>query len=254
METDESFPKKNRLQTLAFLEIGLFEFFFVAIILFLLFGIFNYFNILPVSDVFPNQLGWLPRQTVQTQNIPLKKQSSIIPTPTLIPEYIKINVKSLISDILISSLIPSNLTVEKQNVENPNNFTFYGTGWETVDKDMFVLSVEYNQEKNIIDRQIVIHIPKILSNLDASSSSSLVKDYIKINPQLPFSCISLPTITKSTFCEIFWEDTQGVKKGIDVTSPVQGLNETQIFYCEHHKETPAYSWKSCNVNYKDTGI
>lgn len=49
---------------LAFLEVGLFEMVFVTVGLLLLFGTLNYFNILPVSDVFPNQLGWLP----QTKN------------------------------------------------------------------------------------------------------------------------------------------------------------------------------------------
>lgn len=221
------------------------------VILAVIFGALNYFNILSVSDVFPNQLGWLPKQTQQKVTVPSPTPT---PTPTPIPEYIKNDTKSLISDILISSFIPNNLAVEKQNVENPNNFSFYGTGWETPNKELLVLSVEYNQEKNIIDRQIVIHIPRILPDLDASSSSSLIKEYIKINPSIPFSCISLPTITKSAFCEVFWEDTNGVKKGIDITSPVIGLSETQIFYCEHHKETPAYSWKSCNLNYKDNGI
>jgi hypothetical protein len=64
--------KQNRLHALAFLKIGIFEFFFVIVALLLLFGIFNYFNILSVSDVFPNQLGWLPHQ-IQTKLVPQGK-------------------------------------------------------------------------------------------------------------------------------------------------------------------------------------
>ena len=37
----------------------LFEIFFVLIVLVLLFGILNYFNILKLSELFPNQLGFL---------------------------------------------------------------------------------------------------------------------------------------------------------------------------------------------------
>ena len=54
----------NRLHALALLEIGLFEIVFVGTVLLLLFGTLNYFNILPVSDTFPNQLGWLPQRDV----------------------------------------------------------------------------------------------------------------------------------------------------------------------------------------------
>lgn len=58
-------PKKNPLTALALLEMGVFEIGFVAVVLFLLFGILNYFNILSISDTFPKYLSWLPRQTVQ---------------------------------------------------------------------------------------------------------------------------------------------------------------------------------------------
>ncbi len=62
--------KPNRLHALAFLEVGLFEIGFVGVVLFLLFGVLNYFNILSISDVFPKYLSFLPRQTTQIQNVP----------------------------------------------------------------------------------------------------------------------------------------------------------------------------------------
>src|SRR3989338_11070673 len=70
MEENLLTPLKNKLHALAFLEIGLFEIGFVAVILLLLFGVLNYFNILSVSEVFPKQLGWLPRREAPTGDSP----------------------------------------------------------------------------------------------------------------------------------------------------------------------------------------
>jgi len=81
----------NRLHALAFLKVGVFEIGFVIIVLLLLFGILNYFNILSVSDVLPKQLGWLPRKEVPNGTSQAKLasqgetlqsyQSKISPTP-----------------------------------------------------------------------------------------------------------------------------------------------------------------------------
>jgi len=54
--TENSFPKS------VFFKTKWFKVFLIAIIFLLLFGTLNYFNILSISDVFPNQLDWLPRQ------------------------------------------------------------------------------------------------------------------------------------------------------------------------------------------------
>jgi len=75
MEENSPPAQQNKPAKLAFLEIGLFEVFFVTIVLFLLFGILNYFNVLSVSDVFPKQLGWLPRLT---HKINVSSTSSLI--------------------------------------------------------------------------------------------------------------------------------------------------------------------------------
>ena len=56
-------PKKNKLGALAFLEVGIFEIFFVGVVLILLFGTLNYFNILSLSALYP-QLSFLPQKKV----------------------------------------------------------------------------------------------------------------------------------------------------------------------------------------------
>jgi len=58
----------NKLKSLALLKVGFFEVFFVLLVLVLFFGVLNFFNILSLSKIYPNQLGWLPHQQPTAQN------------------------------------------------------------------------------------------------------------------------------------------------------------------------------------------
>lgn len=211
----------------------------ILIIILIIILILNYFNLLSFSSLPPKYLSFLPHQKVEKA----------------IPKTAKTNIQDLIQDLLDPSLIPSKINFEKQEVPNPNNYTFYGSGWQGENGEVFIPTIEYNQDGTLIDRQILIHVPKTINNLDASSSAMLARSYIKAIPPTSFLCTTLvPKESKSIFCEAFWKDNNGIKKGINVTSPVRGLNETQIFYCEHYKNSPAYLWKSCNFKFKDQGI
>ncbi|MEK7502150.1 MAG: hypothetical protein AAB609_01330 [Patescibacteria group bacterium] len=53
--------KQNKLKAVALIEVGLLEVAFVIVGLLVIFGIFNYFNLLPISGSFPF-LSFLPRQ------------------------------------------------------------------------------------------------------------------------------------------------------------------------------------------------
>jgi len=55
---------KNLLKVIPFLQAGIFEVLFVGVVLVLLFGILNYFNILSLSTLYPKQLGFLPQNQV----------------------------------------------------------------------------------------------------------------------------------------------------------------------------------------------
>ena len=65
----------------------LFEILFVILVLVLVFGILNYFNILRLSEIFPNYLGFLPRKEVPTgtsqqlNNVTIKQLK--IPCPSV---------------------------------------------------------------------------------------------------------------------------------------------------------------------------
>ena len=65
---------KSWLKVFAFLEVGIFEIFFVGVVLILLFGTLNYFNILSLSALYP-QLGFLPQNQVSPTISPFNQLS-----------------------------------------------------------------------------------------------------------------------------------------------------------------------------------
>ena len=74
--------KTGSLKTFVLLKVGVIEALFVGITLILLFGILNYFNILPISKIFPNQLGFLPhKQSQQSQQLSNVAMKQSLPSP-----------------------------------------------------------------------------------------------------------------------------------------------------------------------------
>ncbi len=110
--------KQNRKKKFALLEIGLFEISFVLIIIIVLFGLLNYFNILSLSTLYPNQLGFLPHQQITGKQLP----KVLEPTP----EPAQTNNVFAISDI------PSyTLTIIDKNalISYINDFNIWGRSY-----------------------------------------------------------------------------------------------------------------------------
>ena len=60
----------------------LFEILFVILVLVLVFGTLNYFNILPISKLWPNQFGFLPhKQSKQESNVAIQQSNNVTPIP-----------------------------------------------------------------------------------------------------------------------------------------------------------------------------
>lgn len=78
-------PKKG-IASLALLEVGLFELGFVVVIIAVILGVLNYFNVISLNQLYPNQLGWLPQQT-SSQQVEITNQTEQIPEvpPLLCP-------------------------------------------------------------------------------------------------------------------------------------------------------------------------
>lgn len=254
MEEYPPAPKKNKLHALAFLEVGLFEIVFVTAVLFLLFGTLNYFNILSVSDVFPNQLGWLPRQTNQKQNIPLKNQpSAILPTPNVSLETsAKDTLARFLPKILNASLIPSksDMTLIQDKIIK-ENFTISWEKKEGTISAVFTLAANPEEISSLNIQFLTTQVSSPSVQLAETAISSL----FTIKPNGIWGCKPL---YDKTYCENFWEENGGIRRGISVYGPFAIQNKTAgsiINFCQHGKDAATiYSWKSCTAEFADTGI
>ncbi len=81
ISTQPNEQKQNKLKAIALIEVGLLEVSCVIVGLLVIFGIFNYFNLLPVSGSFPF-LSFLPRQQKITTNRINSSSNTSIPIAT----------------------------------------------------------------------------------------------------------------------------------------------------------------------------
>jgi len=220
------------------------------VIVAVIFGVLNYFNIISLSSIY-EPFSLLPRRIklISPNNNLYPQKSTRMPTALPpIPNKIKADVKSITGDILIPSYIPLNLFYVVRSIKNSDNSTSYSysTSWAKKDEESFSVIVNYNQTQDITSEATTIYIPKVITGLDASSSGILTSQYIKINPQGIFACKNNFANSSLTLCESFWENKDGTKEGIGIISPIFiNSNKSEVFYCERNQEDPNYSWKSC---------
>ena len=265
MEENLPTPPKNKLHALAFLEIGLFEIGFVAVILLLLFGVLNYFNILSVSEVFPKQLGWLPRKEVSngTSQTKLASQGEALRgsgektapspanfTPTTF-QYDTEKAKTLLTQYIKSTLKPGLLPVNfetnqgitiNQYAQNPNWFvtSFFS---QNASPAAFFRFDKNSSNPNSSSISINLkNLPQPAAS--AALANSLLSSYFST----PFilSDPNCRNVSESVFCENFQTTSDG-KKGYGMTiigTPPKSINN--IFTCLIPKESADYaSAKSC---------
>ncbi len=245
-------PQKKENKGLAFLEIGLVEFGFVAVVLLLLFGTLNYFNILPISQIWPNQLGFLPHKEVSTGTSPQR----IVTSPSVsLTDTAKQTLNNYLPTILVPSLLPRSSDISfVQNEGVKESFT---VSLNTKAGTISAFAIFYADGKNI--SQIYASILKPETKIPSlNTTSTTVSSIFSIKPKGKWACRALesPTI----HCENFWEETNGVKRGIGV----QGIftrkygagppTVVSIFFCEHTKDSPLYPWKSCEFEFAQTGV
>lgn len=259
METN--FPQERKgFKNLPFWEIGLVEFGFVAILIILLIGILNYFNILSISDAFPKQFGWLPRQTTiiskpsTSSKFPAAYQFRPSPKPTIpVPDSIKTDLKNFTANLLLSSLI-ANYSAETSKIVSVDGFMHASISWGTQNGLAINALIDYDNKNLVTDKHLFIIAPYAQPALTPDSTSAIAKHYLTVIPLSPFSCTSFSTSgSKNVFCESFWQEKNGVKRGVDSSLDSIGKLIT-IIYCEYPVSSPDYAWKSCNPNFKDTGI
>jgi len=224
----------------------LFEIVFVAIFLALIFGILNYFNILKLSELFPNQLGFLPHRTYQQSQQP----SNVTLSPSNQAKQTLIN---FLPTILAPSLFPatmSNVTIKNNEAEKDS----YIASWRPKEgivrvgiqgplgsKKFMSIDLFYNKEK--------IQSPSPTVEL----AKSEINQIFSIRPKGTWRCKNFTDTT--LYCENFWDESDDLRKGLGyllITTKTKG--RVIYSFCEHTKDSNLYPWKSCRAEFAKTGV
>lgn len=232
----------------------LFGLIFVGIVLILLFGTLNYFNVLRLSELFPNQLGWLPHRPYQQYN-----NLTILPTiaPPISPtQQAKQTLTNFLPTILSPVLIPepSQITIEQD--KNPLGKTFISS-WGIKESTIAAIVIVADN-KNISQLYLSLQRPQnIVPSVKLASAST--SELFSVKPKGEWGC--KPIYATMTYCENFWEENDGARRGLAMRglftqepNLIGGQSEAMLIFCEHTKESKIYSWKSCEFEFKETGM
>lgn len=259
--SDEQKPPQTtrpvgKLKSLALWEVGLFELGFVLLGLLILFGVFNYFNLLPISKIFPNQLGFLPHRPYQQGGTATRPSNTLIPNQQMsksntppVPAVIKKDIQSFAKSYIKSSLSLPSLDVKPATLANgtildPNRFGAY---WAIGNGVSISISARYGQDLVAQDRSVLVAFPESinLNNLTADSNTS---KYFLVQAKGTWNCGKEMAGGKEfTNCVNFWIDAQNIKKEINIISFSSATNNqnTSIAFCERTTQSIFYGWKSC---------
>lgn len=238
---------------------------FVIITIALFLGILNYLNILPVSDLWPQQFGWLPhKQSKQYSNVtivPPVRQSY----PTFAPSSVTFAYDASKADTLLSKYLrdkiksdylPSKIEVKHKLIasgkQEGTDYEF-GANW-TINNIFFQSNFHYEiSTNNPSDMQFSIQPQNIK---ETTSSASLTKTlsatYLKNIPESSnFNCgVSQTTIS---FCENFQETALG-KEGFGlVIAKAQPNNTIFIFSCFIPKESVYFNIRTSCLLFNEKG-
>lgn len=256
MNNTQANIKPNRLRALAFLKVGIFEIIFVAVVLLLLFGTLNYFNILPVSDVFPNQLGWLPRQQskLASQGESLQSyQNKIPPASQFVYDTAKAEVllTQYIKDTIKPEFLPDKIEIKQglysnnKSVEYPYEFSFI-----LAKKELTIYAyLNYQRNTNIIgDMEIFVDVSNsrvLQSTITASLSNSQVSQYL-LKPSSLLTETNCVADERKSYCQIF-ETQENNKSGFGFVIYNNVVSTAKmVFSCSIPKESGYYNEaKSC---------
>ena len=234
------YPESNS-KRVKFFGIGGFISIFFLILIFLL----NYFNILPLSILFPSQLAWLPhkQEFTKTTSQPKKtlNQPAIIKTPTISPRFsydktkAEKTLENYIRDNIKEDFLPPKIDI-KQNLISSGELTGtdykFGANWTSNDI-VFHAGLHYiNDTNELRDTEFFIIPPNAQdAPIDSTNSATLVKTYLKNIPEtIDFDCGAFNTTTR--FCEDFRIKETG-KSGFGTGKSIDesGKNITLIFSC-----------------------
>lgn len=207
------------------------------IILFL--GLANYFKILPVSNLFPKYLGFLPQANSPFRNSP-KSQQRPLSAGDLAQQLFSVFASRTLKPSIV---MPSNIYPVIPSAFEQNSFDYTWTIKNSTMSAHLKLSSDY---KNVSYLGLSIVLAPSDTIPSMKSSSEIVGQFLSISPQGAWQCKS---VGEYTSCKIFWQDQNNIKKGIDLAGPVMFTNNQKgvsIYLCEIHKDDPLYESTSCS--------
>lgn len=242
----------------------------------ILFVILNYFNIISLSSYPP--LSFLPHQASKTnlaspdsiRNLASQTQKGVSnstsqkeapsPSPKLSPTPIlektaKDLLTKFFADNLKSSIIPQLSSVNI--IQNKPDYNSFDATWQTEAGTASALFAMSQSSPRTI-RYLYLEIP-FITDVKAFPSVSIAEskysNFFSIIPQGSWGCKLIKNVT---YCENFWEDKDGVRKGIEINGYIVTSNNKIInsaFLCELHKGNGnLYPHKSCLSEFATTGI
>lgn len=245
------YPKKNKFHALALLEVGVFELVFVTVVLFLIFGTLNYFNIFPVSSTFPEYLSWLPRKAPNGASPRQNKLSFTPAKPTITPEFQYDTKKAeailtqYIKDTIKPDFLPAKLDIKQSYQIDGKPGPEHGFNFYYKTNNLLISSTfHYLERSNAQDGfSIFIQPPNIQeTTASASLANSLTSLYFNNPYSLISNCAAKGT---SSYCENFKIESNG-KKGYGIVFGYDnGKFTSLVFNCFLPKESKFYSQNSC---------
>lgn len=216
----------------------------------LLLGALNYFNIFPLSTLFPNYLGWLPHQERKDNSTNLANN---LFTPTISIEKQALNILiSFLSQNLSPSFVPtsSDVSLNQYNkIPNTLNAT-----WDINQGKANAIFAISQDQKSISSINIYFSREDDVAP-SVPIAKNLTSEFFSLTPQGTWGC--KPLASKGVYCENFWQDSEDIKMGIGLQQPSiqnQDKRKKAIFLCLYNKTSENYFWKSCSSEFADKGI
>lgn len=222
---------------------------FIVIVIIFFIGILNYFNILPLSKLLPNYLGFLPQRDVPTGTSQQSNNVAISPT-----DQAKQTLTSFLPTVLTASFLPqssSNIKFD-QDKKLKDNFNAF---WVTKE-GIAAANFHTSDSKKISSLYFQFEIIKTASP-SVELAKSTINQVFNIEPKGEWGC--KPWVNNNRqFCENFWTESDNIKRGIGfviMTTTASTRSRLIYSFCEHSKEEPiTYSWKSCRSEFAQTGV
>lgn len=157
--------------------------------------------------------------------------------------YEKNTIKEFVGENLRKRYVPEDLNIiHRLTYANETNGmdSLWGGIWH-LDNIKFYANLHYNINKSgISNLQIFIFLEKMPEKLDKENTSLFINEYFKTESESKIECKS--PLENVSYCEKFWTESTGGKKGIVV---VNTPSNKFIGMCQYPRGSEEYNLSTC---------